>query len=165
MEGFPVSQYDPNQPERIVVAEPVYTETVVVRRESNTGWWIAGALAAIVLIAVFWILSNRGGDQATEAQLAQAQADAIAAQADADRAVLQSQITGAQQSVDMARMDAARAQAEAVRATTEARAETARAASQPPVVIERQVVVPTPAPSAAPTSPAVATVTTTTPQP
>ena len=159
-----MSQYDPNQPERVVVAEPVYTETIVVRRESNTGWWIAGGLAAIVLIAVFWILSNRGGDQATEAQLAQAQADAIAAQADADRAVLQSQITGAQQSVDMARMDAARAQAEAVRATTAARAETARAASQPPVVIERQVVVPVPAPAPA-SSPDVATVTTTAPQP
>eukprot|EP01036_Dinobryon_divergens_P007723 gene7723-10303_t len=63
MEGFPVSQYDPNidpnaKIERIVVTEPVYTETVVVRRESSAGWWIAGGLAAAVLIAVLWILAS-----------------------------------------------------------------------------------------------------------
>ncbi|CAL1691436.1 hypothetical protein MMB232_01576 [Brevundimonas subvibrioides] len=162
-----MSQYDPDPnripPERIVVSEPVYTETVVVRRESSTGWWIAGGLAAVVLIAVFWILANRDTTDETQAQLAQAQADAAAAQAQADQAVLQNQINGAQQSVDMARMDAARAQAEAIRATNEARAEQARAASQPPVIIERRVEVPVSTP--APSSPDVATVTPTSPQP
>ena len=52
-----MTQYDPNtDPTR--VPPPVYTETVetVVVRESNTGWWIAGILGGVVLIAVLWIL-------------------------------------------------------------------------------------------------------------
>ncbi len=154
-----MTQYDPDQTpprERIVMAEPVYTETVVVTRESNTGWWIAGGLAAVVLIAVFWILANGGRDEQTEAQLAQAQADALTAQAQTDQVVLQSQIAGAQQSVDIARSEAARAQADAIRAAAEARTEMARATQ--PVIIQA------PAPQPAPT-PDVATVTTTSPQP
>ncbi len=160
-----MSQHDPNLDpnatvERVVVTEPGYTETVIVRRESNTGWWIAGGLGAAVLIAVLWILATGGREDDTDAMLAQAQADAIAAQAQADQAVLQSQITGAQQSVDIARMDAARAQADAIRATSEARAETARASAQPPVII---TVPAAPAPQPEPSG--VATVTTTSPQP
>ena len=157
-----MSQYDPNDPnatvERVVVTEPVYTETVVVRRESSTGWWIAGGLAAAVLIAVLWILATGGRDDETEALLAQAQADAVAAQAQADQAVLQGQITGAQQSVDIARMDTARAQADAARATSEARAEIARAASA-----QRPVVITVPAAPAQPAN-GSATITSTTPQ-
>lgn len=128
--------YDPNLPPDPVVRDPIYTETVVAQRESSTGWWIAGGLAAAVLIAVLWILATGGRDDETDALLAQAQADAVAAQAQADQAVLQGQITGAQQNVDIARMDAARAQADAARATSQARAEIARAAAQPaPVII------------------------------
>lgn len=158
-----MSQYDPNidpnaKIERLVVTEPVYTETVIVRRDSSAGWLIAGGLAAAVLIAVLWILSSGGRDDETELALAQAQADAVAAQARADEAVIQGQIAGAQQSVDIARMDAARAQADAARATSQARAEVARAAAQPaPVIIT------VPAAQPAPTSgPAV--ITSTTPQ-
>jgi len=128
--------YDPNLPPEPVVRDPIYTETVIVRRDSSTGWWIAGGLAAAVLIAVLWILSTRGRVDDTDILLAQAQADAAAADARADQAVVQGQIAGAQQSVDIARMNAARAQADAARATSEARAEIARAASAPaPVII------------------------------
>ncbi len=129
--------YDPNLPPEPVVRDPIYTETIVVRRESNTGWWIAGGLAAIVLIAVLWMLANGNRADDTDVLLAQAQADAAEAQARADQAVVQGQIAGARQSIDIARMDAARAQADAARATSDARAEIARAAAAtpPPVVI------------------------------
>lgn len=157
-----MTQYDPNlDPNRIPPTEPVYTETietVIVKPESNTGWWVAGGLAAAVLIAVIWILAARDGDDTTEAELALAQAEAAQAQADADRALMQGQIAGAQQGIDMARADAARAQAEAVRAAADARVAQAEAAR--PVVIEAA---PAPALAPAPTGPAV--VTTTTPQP
>ncbi|MBX9617154.1 MAG: hypothetical protein K2X25_16295 [Caulobacteraceae bacterium] len=152
--------YDPNTTPPREPREPVYTETVIVRPESNAGWWVAGGLGAVVLIAVLWILASGGRENDSDALLAEAQADAIAAQAQADQAVLQNQINGARQSVDIARMDAARAQAEAMRATSEARAETARAAAQPPVVIT----VPA-APAAVPESSAGATITSTSPQP
>jgi len=144
-----VSQYDPDPNvirENVVVTEPLHTETVVVERESNTGWWIA----------VFWLLANGGRDEQTGAQLAEARADALAAEAQANQAVLQSQITGAQQSVEIARSDAARAQADALRAAAEARSDMARA-SQP-------VIIQAPAPPPAP-APDVATVTTTSPRP
>lgn len=160
-----MSQYDPNldpnvEINRIPPTQPVYTETietVVVRPESNTGWWVAGILAAAVLIAVFWILASGGNDDAdTEAQLRLAEAEVAQAQADADRAVVQGQIAGAQQSVDFARADAARAQADAARAVSEARA--AQAEASRPVIIEA-------APAPAPTSTGPAVVTTTSPQP
>jgi len=154
--------YDPNSVPPSEPRDPVYTETVVVKRESNTGWWIAGGLGAAVLIAVLWILANGGREDDTEALLAQAQADTVAAQAQADQTVLQSQIAGAQQSVDIARMDAARAQADASRATSEARAETARAAAQQPVIITVPAA-PAPTPTSDPYGPA--TVTPTSPQP
>jgi len=152
-----VTHYDPNNdPSRIPPAGPVYTETVetVVVRESNTGWWIAGILGGIVLIAVLWILFARGTPQTDEALL-DAQLDAAAAQAQADSALIQGQVAGAQASVDIARADAARSQADAVRAASEARAAEARAAT--PVVIEREVQVPAP-------SGGVAVVTPTAPQ-
>lgn len=152
--------YDPNSEPPVGPREPIQTETIIVRRESNTGWWIAGGLGAAVLIAVLWILASGGRADEDEALLAQAQADAIAAQAQADQAVLQGQITGAQQSVEIARMDAARAQADAIRATSEARAETARATAQPPVIIT----VPAP-PSPSPEPSGTAIVTPTSPQP
>ena len=163
-----MTHYDPNNdPERRetiiteTVVSPAHTsetvETVVVR-ESNTGWWIAGILGGLVLIAVLWILFARGPDPQTDEALLEAQMDAAAAQAQADAALIQGQVAGAQASVDIARADSARSQAEAVRAASEARAAEARAAS--PVVIEREVPVPAPAP---PTG-GVAVVTPTAPQ-
>ena len=155
-----MSQYDPNlDPNRIPPSQPVYTETietVVVRPESNTGWWIAGGLAAAVLIAVIWILASGGRDD-TETELRLAEAEAAAAQANADQAIVQGQINGAQQSVDFARVDAARAQADAMRASSEARAAEARAERN-----SRPVIITTPAPQTIP--PAASVVTTTTPQ-
>ena len=140
-----MTQYDPNtDPTRVPPPGPVYTETVetVVVRDSNTGWWIAGILGGVVLIAVFWILFARGPDTQTDEALLEAQLDAAAAQAQADSALIQGQVAGAQASVDIARADAARSQADAVRAASEARAAEARAAT--PVVIEREVQVPAP---------------------
>lgn len=134
-----MTQYDPNtDPTRQPPAAPTYTETVetTIVRDSNTGWWIAGILGGIVLIAVLWILFARGSAPAVDdVALQQAQADAAAAQAQADTATVQGQIAGAQASVDIARADASRAQAEAVRSASDARAAEARAAS--PVIIER----------------------------
>lgn len=155
-----MTQYDPNldpaDRRETVVTETVVTpshmtetsETVVVR-DSNTGWWIAGILGGVVLIAVLWILFARGADPQTDKALLEAQLDAAAAQAQADSALIQGQVAGAQASVDIARADAARSQADAVRAANEARAAEARASS--PVVIERQV------PAPAPSGPAVVT--------
>lgn len=158
-----MSQYDPNldpniEINRIPPSRPVYTETietVVVRPESNTGWWVAGILSAIVLIALFWVLASRGNDDTAELELARAQAEAAEANANADQAVIEGQIAGARQSVDFARADAARAQAEAARAIGEAR--TAQAEASRPVIIE----VPAP-PAPAPTG--SATITSTSPQ-
>lgn len=137
---------DPNAP-------PVYTETVetVVVRESNTGWWIAGILAGLVILAVIFILSTRTETAPADDALLQAQADAAAAQAQADQALINSQVAGAQASVEIARSDAARSQAEAQRAESEARTAEARAAT--PVVIEREVPVPTEPAVVTPTSP------------
>lgn len=149
-----MTHYDPNNdPGRretiiteTVVSPAQVTETVetVVVRESNTGWWIAGILGGVVLIAVFWILFARGPDTQSDEALLEAQMDAAAAQAQADSALIQGQVAGAQASVDIARADAARSQADAIRAASEARAAEARAST--PVVIEREVQVPAPGP-------------------
>jgi hypothetical protein len=145
-----VTHYDPNNPDRreTIISETIVspahvTETVetVVVRESNTGWWIAGILGGVVLIAVFWILS-RGPDTQSDEALLEAQLDTAAAQAQADSALIQGQVAGAQASVDIARADAARSQAEAIRAASDARAAEARAST--PMVIEREVQVPAP---------------------
>jgi hypothetical protein len=152
-----MSQYDPDlDPARPLPGEPVYTETVIVRRESNVGWWIAGGLAMLILIAVMWILFARSATPVTddsEARLAEAQAaQAVAeAQATSNVAAVQGEIAGGQQSVALARADADRAQAEAARADSEARSAEARSAA--PAVV-------TPAPSSG-----VAVVTPTSPQP
>ena len=158
-----MTHYDPNNdPERretiiteTIVSPAHVTETVetVVVRESNSGWWIAGILGGVVLIAVFWILFARGPDTQTDEALLQAQLDAAAAQANADNALIQGQVAGAQVSVDIARADAARSQADAVRAASDARAAEARAST--PVVIEREVRVPAPSGAAVvtPTAP------------
>ncbi|WP_291840920.1 hypothetical protein [Brevundimonas sp.] len=140
-----MTQHDPDLDpvrETVVTRGPVIetVETVVVR-ESNTGWWIAGILGGLVLIAVLWILFSRAPTPATEDALLEAQADAVAAQAQADRAAVAGQVAGAQASVDIARADAARAAAEA---------RTAEAQAAEPVVIERTVPAPT-----VPTAPAV----------
>lgn len=131
--------YDPNLDPRPGIVrpapgEPVYSETVIVRRESsNTGWWIAGGLAMGIIVAAMWILFARGADPVddSEARLAEAQAaQAVAeAQATANVAAVQGQIAGGRQSVALAQADAARAQAEAQRADSEARAAEARAAA------------------------------------
>lgn len=157
-----MTHYDPNEPlrpdegvvrETIVTRGPVVetVETVVVK-ESNTGWWIAGILGGLVLIAVLWILFSRGAEPTADDALLEAQADAAAAQAQADQVAISGQIAGAQASVDIARADAARSSAEAARADAEARAAEARAAA--PVVIERQVPATTPPPAVvSPTAP------------
>lgn len=143
-----MTQFDPNDPTRVPPGTPVYTETVetTVVRESNTGWWIAGILGGVVLIAVLWILFARGPDPQTDEALLQAQADAAAAQAQTESALIQGQIqgqvAGAQASVEIARAEAARSQADAIRANSEAR--TAEARAQTPVIIEREVQVPAP---------------------
>lgn len=163
-----MTQYDPNLDRRpIPTATPGYTETVettVVREANNTGWWIAGILGGLVLIAVLWILFARGGETpADDAAILDAQADLAAAQAQADAAAIQGQVAGAQASVDIARADAARSQAEAARAAAEARAAEARAATPPaPVIVERSE--PGPAVVPAPTSSRPAVVTPTAPQ-
>jgi hypothetical protein len=149
--------YDPNlDPRPVPPTTPAYTETVettVVREANNTGWWIAGVLGGLVLIAVLWILFARGGPMpADDAAILDAQADIAAAQAQADAAVVQGQVAGAQASVDIARADAARSQAEAARAAAEARAAEARASTPPP-----PVVVTTPTPQPAPSGSAVVT--------
>lgn len=152
-----MTHYDPNTESTRVPppGAPVHTETTtetVVVRESNTGWWIAGILAALVILAVLWILFARGSAPQTDAALLEAQLDAAEAQAQRDAALVQGQVAGAQASVDIARADAARSQADAVRAASEARAAEARAAE--PVVIEREVPVPAPAPAVVtPTTP------------
>ena len=154
-----MTHYDPNNPntetvEVIRTVEPGYTETVetVVVRESNTGWWIAGILGGLVVLAVLWILFARGAQPQTDEALLEAQADIATAQAQADAAMIQGQVAGAQASVDIARADAARSQADAVRAASEARAAEARASS--PVIIEREVQVPAPGPAVVtPTAP------------
>ncbi len=137
-----MSQYDPNDPTRLPPGAPVYTETIetVVVRDSNTGWWIAGVLGGVVLIAVLWILFAGGPDAQTDGALIEARMDTAAAQAQADSALINGQVAGAQASVAIARADAARSQAEAIRAASEARAAEARAST--PVVIEREVRVP-----------------------
>lgn len=142
-----MTHLDPDLDRRPVIEPtPTYTETVrtTVVRESNTGWWIAGILAGLVLIAVLWILFARSAEPLpADTAVLDAQADIAAAQAQADAAVAQGQIAGAQAGVEMARADASRAQADAARAASEARAAEARAL----------------------TPPAPAVVTTTTPQP
>lgn len=160
-----MTQYDPNNDpadrRETIVTETIVTpaqvtesvETIVVR-DSNTGWWIAGILGGVVLIAVFWILFARGGEPQTDEALLEAQMDAATAQAQADSALIQGQVAGAQASVDIARADAARSQAEAARAANDARAAEARAST--PVIIEREVQVPAPSGGVAvvtPTSP------------
>ena len=163
-----MTHYDPNNdPDRreTIITETIVspahtTETVetVVVRESNTGWWIAGILGGIVLIAVFWILFARGPDSPSDEALLEAQLDAAAAQAQNESALIQGQIqgqvAGAQASVEIARANAARSEADAIRAASEARAAEARAST--PVVIEREVQVPAPSGGVAvvtPTSP------------
>ena len=143
-----MTQPDPDT-DPTLVPPPVYTGTVetVVVRDSSTGWWIAGILGGGVLIAVLWILFAGGPDPRTDEALLEAQLDTAAAQAQADSALIQGQVAGAQASVDIARADAARSEADAVRAASEARAAEARAAT--PVVLEREVQVPVPAPNGA----------------
>lgn len=137
-----MTQYDPNTDTvEVRTVEPGYSETVtetVVVRESNTGWWIAGILGGLVLLAVLWILFARGGAPETDEALLDARLDAATAQLEADQALVAGQVAGAQASVAVANANAAAADAEA-------RAAAARSA--PPVIIEREVQVPAPAQS------------------
>ncbi|NJC42510.1 hypothetical protein GGQ87_002805 [Brevundimonas alba] len=152
-----MNQYDPNtETVQVRTVEPAYTETVetVVVRESNTGWWIAGILGGVVLVAVLWILFARGSSPETDPALLDAQLDAAEAQAQADQALVAGQVAGAQASVEIARANAAAA-------TAEARAAQARAAE--PVIVERRVPVVVQAPAPAPST-GTAVVSPTTPQ-
>jgi hypothetical protein len=127
--------YDPNRPDLDPPAYRETVETVVVRdKDSSAGWWIAGVLGALLLLALIWFMVAGRGDPVDDANVRAAEAAALQAQADADRALIEGQVAGAQQTVDLARADAARAQAEASRAAADARAAEARAAT-PPVVI------------------------------
>jgi hypothetical protein len=149
-----VTYVDPNDPNRTTVVvdpAPVVTETTetVVVRDSNVGWWIAGILGGLVIIAVMFILFSRQAPE-TDDQILAAEVAAAEAEAQALQAAAAGQIAGAQASVEVARANAARAEADA-------RAAAARAAE--PVVIEREVPVPTPAPTGG-----AAVVTPTTPQ-
>lgn len=145
---------EPNRETVVVDPAPVYTETTetVVVRESSTGWWIAGILGGLVIIAAMFILFTRQTPQ-TDDQILAAQVAAAEADARAQEAAVAGQVAGAQAGVEIARANAARAEADA-------RAAEARVAE--PVVIEREVSVPvaTPAPSTGGT----AVVTPTTPQ-
>lgn len=134
---------DPRRPTEPSVRPGVVTETVetVVVRESNTGWWVAGILGGLVLLAVLWILFARGSAPQSDEALLEARLEAVAAQAQADQALVAGQVAGAQASVDIAR-------ANAIAADAQARAAEARAAE--PVVIEREVAVPVPAPAPGP---------------
>ena len=147
---------DPNRPTVVVDPAPVFTETTetVIVRESNTGWWIAGILGGLVIIAVMFILFSRQAPQTDEQMLA-AEVAAAEAEAQAQQAAVAGQIAGAQASVEVARANAARAEADA-------RAAASRAAE--PVVIEREVPVVVQAPSPAPSTGGVAVITPTTPQ-
>lgn len=144
-----MTHIDPDLNPRPIGAPPTYTETVrtTVVRESNTGWWIAGVLAGVVLIAVLWILFARSAQPLpADTAALDAQADLAAAQAQADAAVAQGQIAGARADVEIARINAARAQADADRSASEARAAEARALTPPaPAVVTTTT--PQPAPS------------------
>lgn len=144
---------DPVVAETVTTTGPAVTETVetVVVRESNTGWWIAGILGGLVLLAALWILFARGSEPEADAALLEAQMDAATAQAQAEQALIAGQVAGAQASIDMARADAARAQADASRAAAEARAAEARA--QTPVVVEAPAAAPSPTAGTAVVSP------------
>ena len=152
-----MTHFNPNDPDRdtvIVEPAPVYSETTetVIVRESNTGWWIAGILGGLVLLAVMVILFNRQAPQTDDQRLA-AEVAAAQSESEARQATVAGQIAGAQASVEVARANAARADADA-------RAAEARASE--PVVIEREVPVPVPS---EPANGGAAVVTTTTPQP
>ena len=95
-----MTHFNPNDADRdtvIVEPAPVYseaTETVIVR-ESNTGWWIAGILGGLVLLAVMIILFNRQAPQTDDSLLA-AEAAAAQSEAEARQAAAAGQIAGAQ---------------------------------------------------------------------
>lgn len=148
---------DPNVITPLPGAERRIQETVIIQRESsNASWWVVGILAALAVVAVLWFLT-RPAEQATDANLRVAQAEAAAesARQTAEAALVQNQINGARDSVAIAQAQTATARAEAIRAAAEARTAEARAAA--PVIIERQTVV-QPAPNGS------AVVTSTTPQ-
>ena len=114
-----MTHFNPNDPDRetvIVEPAPVYSETTetVIVRESNTGWWIAGILGGLGLLAVMIILFNRQAPQ-TDDQLLAAEAAAAQSEAEAEarQAAAAGQIAGAQASVEVARANAARAEADA----------------------------------------------------
>jgi hypothetical protein len=138
----------PNDPHTDITPVPpsdtAYSETVetVVVRESNTGWWIAGVLGGLVLIAVLWIMFAGRGPGDADSRMMEAQAAATQAQAASDAAMVQGQISGARASIEIARAGAARAEAEAVRSSSEARAAEARAMTPPATVV-----ITTPAPT------------------
>ena len=96
-----MTHFNPNDPDRetvIVEPAPVYSETTetVIVRESNTGWWIAGILGGLVLLAVMIILFNRQAPQ-TDDQLLAAEAAAAQSEAEAEarQAAAAGQIAGA----------------------------------------------------------------------
>ncbi|RZJ88953.1 MAG: hypothetical protein EON88_20550, partial [Brevundimonas sp.] len=65
-----MSDFDPAVERRTVIeTQPGHVdtvETVIVRRESsNLGWWIAGGLAALILLAVIWLLATRPAETTT----------------------------------------------------------------------------------------------------
>ena len=149
---------DPNLITPLPGVEHRVQETVIIHRESsNAAWWGVGILAALAVVVLLWFLT-RPAEQATDADLRVAQAEAMAesARQTAEAALVQNQITGARDSVAIAQAQTATARAEAIRAAAEAR--TAEARASEPVIIERQTVVQT-------DQSGRAVVTSTTPQP
>ena len=149
---------DPNVITPLPGVERRVQETVIIQRESsNAAWWGVGILAALAVVTLLWFLT-RPAEQATDADLRVAQAEAAAesARQTAEAALVQNQLNGARDSVAIAQAQTATARAEAIRAEAEAR--TAQARASEPVIIERQTVV-------QPASNGPAVVTSTTPQP
>lgn len=132
---------DPNVITPLPGVERRVQETVIIQRESsNASWWAVGILTALVVIVLLWFLT-RPAEQATDADLRVAQAEAAAesARQTAEAVLVQNQLNGARDSVAIAQAESATARAQAIRAAAEARTAEARAAE--PVIIERQTVV------------------------
>ncbi|MBC1183074.1 hypothetical protein HF680_10465 [Brevundimonas sp. WCHBH090558] len=131
---------DPNVIIPIASTLPRVEETIIVERESTTGWWLAALLGAIVIGVALWLFTRPSDrDPSAELRLAQAEAAAADAQATAQSALLRNSEAEARDSIALAQAQAMAARAEADRAIQQARVAQARAAE--PVVIERQTVV------------------------
>ena len=105
---------DPNVITPLPGVERRVQETVIIQRESsNAAWWGVGILAALAVVTLLWFLT-RPAEQATDADLRVAQAEAAAesARQTAEAALVQNQLNGARDSVAIAQAQTATARAE-----------------------------------------------------